>query len=231
MTNKGQDASSPWRARRGWRAGGIAVVLLLVGALVWGETRPQDPAPRGLSPEGGAVTFAAVGDSLTEARSADFANGDIGSDSWVWHAATDGLGFAGGWAVWGAPTSMMAANVQPVDADVLVVLAGTNDVSLGVPFEQTAANIAAVVAVAGPERVLVSAVPPVDRAAGFEAPTYTHSDYNALLEEFVRDRGWEWTDAAAGLRDGGRFLPGMSYDGVHLTEAGAKVMGEAILGE
>lgn len=209
--------------RRGWMAAGVVAVLLLAAAVVvWGGTRAVGPAPAGQN-----VTFAAVGDSLTEADSPDFAAGRIGEQSWILHAEAAGLDFAGGWARWGAPTSLMAANVRPVDADVLVVLAGTNDVARGVPFAETAANIASIVAAAGPERVVVSAVPPVDGTAGPGAPD-AYADFNARLEDFVRDRGWEWTDAAAGLRDGGRFRPGMSYDGVHPTEAGAKVLGEAL---
>ena len=145
--------------RRGWMAAGVVAVLVLAAAVVvWGGTRAVGPAPAGQN-----VTFAAVGDSLTEADSPNFAAGRIGEQSWILHAEAAGLDFAGGWARWGAPTSLMAANVRPVDADVLVVLAGTNDVARGVPFAETAANIASIVAAAGPERVVVSAVLPVGR--------------------------------------------------------------------
>ena len=51
---------------------------------------------------------------------------------------------------------------------------------------------------------------------------------NDFLEPFVAQQGWTWVDASAGLRDGDGFVAGTSYDGVHLTEAGAGLLGAAI---
>lgn len=219
------------RARRAWIAVTVVGVLLVVAvaAAVWTGNRPPEPPPRAGQPASDTVTFAAVGDSLTKADTNNFPTGEPGPQTWVGHAETDGVEFAGGWAEWGAPTSLMAANARPVDADVLVVLAGTNDLAAGVPFEETAANISSIVAASAPERVIVSAIPPIDTGSALFRPGAARSpdDYNRRLEAYAAKQGWDWTDAAAGLRDGSHFLPGMSYDGVHFTEAGAKVMGEA----
>ncbi len=51
----------------------------------------------------------------------------------------------------GATTADMLKNVQLVDdADVLVILAGTNDSAQGVPFESTARNMQKIAVKVGP---------------------------------------------------------------------------------
>ncbi|GAA1780964.1 SGNH/GDSL hydrolase family protein [Agromyces lapidis] len=172
------------------------------------------------------ATFAVVGDSITDANSPDLANGDLGSESWAAYVVDEGVGFAGGWAEWGAQTSLMADSVTAYDADVLVVLAGTNDLAFGVPFTETAANLDRIVATVGIAEVVVSSIPP---AGVFPEAAV---NYNEQLEALADDRGWRFVDASAGLRsaDGG-FADGMSYDGLHPTEQGARVLGEAIAEE
>ncbi|MFH5823375.1 SGNH/GDSL hydrolase family protein [Georgenia sp. AZ-5] len=203
------------------RATWLAAVAVLAACGTPGT--PGDasaPMPRETS--AGAVRMAAVGDSITAADSPDLAGGDPGPGSWVFHAAGGELALAGGWAEWGATTAQMADGVTPVEADVLVVLAGTNDAGTGVPFEDTAANLAEIVETVGAPRVLLSAVPPID------ADPRSATELNAALRELADRRGWEWVDAPAGLRDGDRFAPGMASDGLHPTEAGARVIGEAV---
>ncbi|HIY65298.1 MAG TPA: hypothetical protein H9830_03345, partial [Candidatus Agrococcus pullicola] len=51
---------------------------------------------------------------------------------------------------------------------------------------------------------------------------------NEALESVATQNGWAWVDSAAGLRDGEFFAEGMSSDGVHPTQEGARVIGEAI---
>lgn len=169
------------------------------------------------------MRMAAVGDSITAGDSPDFAGGVPGSQSWVSHALGPEIEFVGGWAEWGASTELMATAVrEPIDADVLVLLGGTNDLGW-TSHADTAENLSLVAERAGVEAVVVSSIPPLDlfQNAGTEA-------LNAFLEDYAEHRGWTWVDGAAGLRDDGRFSPGMSYDGVHLTEQGAAVLGEAI---
>ncbi|MFF2274537.1 SGNH/GDSL hydrolase family protein [Agromyces sp. NPDC058126] len=172
------------------------------------------------------TSFAVVGDSITDANSPDLAGGDLGSESWAAYAFEAGADFAGGWAEWGAPTSYMADSVAAVDTDVLVVLAGTNDLAFGVPFDESAANLDRIVATVGIDDVVVSSIPPSD--AFPEAAV----QYNEQLEALADDRGWRFVDASAGLRTAdGRYADGMSYDGLHPSEQGARVLGEAIAAE
>ncbi len=167
--------------------------------------------------------FAAVGDSITDADSPDFAAGDLGAASWATYVVDDGFAFAGGWAEWGATTAMMADSVGPIEADVLVVVAGTNDVAFGIPFDESAANLDRIIDAVGIEDVVVVSIPPMDAFPdGAEA-------YNERLDDLAGDRGWRFVDASAGLRTAdGRFSDGMSSDGLHPSVDGARVLGEAI---
>ncbi len=166
--------------------------------------------------------MAAVGDSITAGDSIDLAGGVPGPQSWVSYAVGSEIEFVGGWAGWGANTAGMAnAIAQPLDADVLVILAGTNDAGW-TPHRQIGNNLSLIASTAGVDAVVLSSVPPNDLAPG------NTEELNAYLERFAAHQDWVWVDAAAGLRDGDRYAEGMSYDGVHPTEQGARVRGEAI---
>ncbi len=167
--------------------------------------------------------MAAVGDSITAGDSPDLAGGVAGTESWVSHASDDDIEFVGGWAEWGASTEIMAAAVRdPIDADVLVLLGGTNDLGW-VPHAETAENLSLIAERADVEAVVISSIPPLDLFQG--AGT---QDLNTFLMHYAESQGWNWVDAAEGLREGSDFAPGMSYDGVHLSEQGAGVLGRAI---
>ncbi|MFF2389534.1 SGNH/GDSL hydrolase family protein [Agromyces sp. NPDC058104] len=193
------------------------------GATGPGEASPStDPT----APSAATTSFAVVGDSITDANSPDLPRGELGSESWVTYAVEAGLEFAGGWAEWGATTAFMADSVGAVDADVLVVLAGTNDLAFGVPFDASTANLDRIVERVGIDEVVVSSIPPAD---AFPAASV---EYNERLEALADDRGWRFTDASADLRTvDGRFADGMSYDGLHPSEQGARALGEAIAAE
>ena len=150
--------------------------------------------------------FAAVGDSITDADSPDFATGNFGAASWATYVVDDGFTFAGGWAEWGATTAMMADSVGPIEADVLVVLAGTNDVAFGIPFDESAANLDRIVDAVGIEDVVIVSIPPVDAF-----PNGVKS-YNVRLDDLAGDRGWQFVDASEGLRTAdGRYRDGMTF--------------------
>ncbi|RBP65504.1 GDSL-like lipase/acylhydrolase family protein [Brevibacterium sanguinis] len=207
-----------------WHAG-IPAALAAACLVLGGCTAPPAPSPHPLSePADGAVRMAAVGDSITAADSIDLAGGRPGPRSWVSHAVGPEVEFVGGWAEWGATTEQMAHGVQgPLDADVLVILAGTNDAGW-VGHERIGANLDRIAEEAGVGTVVLSSVPPIDSASRSAV------ELNAHLERFAGEQGWVWVDAAAALRDdeGERFAPGMSDDGVHPTQQGARVLGEAI---
>jgi lysophospholipase L1-like esterase len=175
------------------------------------------------TPTTAPIRFAAVGDSITAGDSPNFSAGRTGSLSWVTYAAQhQGLVFAGGWAEGGSKTEKMVANIQPVKADVLVIIAGTNDFGNGVPFSTTTANLDQIVKAIGAPRIVISSVPPRDHFTG------TADAYNAQLEQFVKSRGWTWVDAAAGVREGNHYKTGLTIDGTHPTTAAAKILGDAI---
>lgn len=228
---------SQWRpaADYRWRMARLpALLLTLAAGLLLGGCTTESP------PDGGRPTadpptpdptppvtddpirMAAVGDSITDADSPDFVGGEPGAQSWVSYAVGPRVEFVGGWAEWGAPISQMADAVRhPIDADVLVILAGTNDAGW-TPPDEFAADLSRLVDNAAVEHVVLSSVPPTD--FGMDAT----SELNAHLESLAARHDWTWVDAAAGLRDGDRYSEGMSYDGVHPSEAGARVLGEAI---
>jgi lysophospholipase L1-like esterase len=117
----------------------------------------------------------------------------------------------------------MAAGAQPSDDDALVVMAGTNDVLQGIPWEQSAANIEAVVEAVGVDRVVLCTIVPLASDLAGEA------DFNAHLAELADEHGWQLVDSAAAVRaPDGQWLPGLSEDGIHPTDAGAALLGTAI---
>ncbi|NDI46932.1 SGNH/GDSL hydrolase family protein [Goekera deserti] len=165
----------------------------------------------------------AVGDSITEADSPDFDDGLIGPGSWAWTATGDGVDVLGGWAHGGATSADMAAGVGPMDADVLVVMAGNNDVDDGVPVADVVANVRQVVVRAGVPRVVLSAAAPED---GY-GPQLTRLD--AALQGLAGREGWQWVDPMTDVRgpDGG-WVTGTSPDGVHPDVEAARVVGRAL---
>lgn len=197
-----------------------AFALALLTACSGNPQGPSDP-PETTEPASDAIRMAAVGDSITDADSPDLDGGTPGPQSWVSYAVGQEIDFVGGWAVWGASTSEMASGVEEMDADVLVILAGTNDAS-SMAHEQIGENLIAIERAAGVDQVVLSSVPPIDAAPS------NATELNAYLEAFAAQHGWMWTDAAQGLRDGDEFADGMAYDGLHPTEEGAQVLGEAI---
>lgn len=217
------------RSGRARHPRGLSVTLLVLALALSGCTTVgaalAQPAPTPAATSSKVTRVAVVGDSITAALSPDFASGDVDPGSWVHEVmADDRAVFAGGWAVWGATTADMRAGVRPVDADVLVLLAGSNDVEQGVPFATTAANLEAIARIVGGRRVVVAGIPPIDADPGDRAA------FNVRLEAFVRAQGWTWVPPVAAIESDGRFSPGLSDDGEHPTPEGAQLIGQAIRG-
>lgn len=212
--------------------GASALLVAGIGVAFWQDEQAQARSSESVSsytPPAAAdadvevIRFAAVGDSITEANSPDIVERRVGDASWVSYAESKSTRYAGGWADGGAQTSSMRENFEPIDgSDVLVVLAGANDVANDVPFDETAANIEAIVDESAAPRVIVSSIPPQDEDPGRVVA------FNEELEAFAQDNGWEWVDAAAGLRDGDEYADGLSNDGIHPTADGARILGDAI---
>jgi lysophospholipase L1-like esterase len=201
------------------RRGGWALLLVLT---CLAACTPADAGP--------TVTVLAVGDSITEADSPDFDAGDLGRGSWAWYTSQGWVRVLGGWAHAGATTTDMLVGVSELradsalrSADVLVLMAGSNDVDARVPFPEAADHLRAIARVVGISRVVLSTIPPEDAVAGdVEA-------FNARLPALARSEGWQLVDPMTGIRDGGgHYARGMTDDGVHPTVRAARLIGQAL---
>jgi hypothetical protein len=168
------------------------------------------------------TTFAVVGDSITAGDAPIDGTQVIGPGSWVPAAEAPGLVFAGGWAVPGTTTEDMRAGVGPVDADVLVVMGGSNDLLVPLDWATSERNLREIVATAGVAEVVLSAIPPRDEYAQAAV------EYNARLRELAAREGWEYVDPWVPFAQEGTFRSGASLDGVHPTQRVADEVGVAI---
>lgn len=179
-------------------------------------------ARRDLGPQH-EVSFAVAGDSITAGNSPDIDRGVAGDRSWAYYVDGFGLDLVGGWASPGATTAAIAKGARPIKADVLVVLAGANDVGDGVPFPTTAANLTRIVRTMGIAKVVISSIPPQH-----PRPQLVPA-FNARLRALAGERGWTFVDASARLRTAqGLYRTGLTVDGVHPTPAGARLLGAAL---
>jgi len=200
-------------------AGTTAGLLAGCGAAQSAPARPTSAAD---------LSVVAVGDSITEADSDDFDHGDIGPSSWAATVDGDGITVLGGWAHSGATTEDMVDgldSLQPrdADADVLVLMAGNNDIETGMPLAETEQNLVEIAQRAGPRRVLLSAIAPDD---GWGDQVLA---MDTALQSLARAQGWEWVDPMTHVRaPDGQYRPGTSEDGVHPDDQSAARIGEAI---
>lgn len=194
---------------------------------------PAPTQPRGLADaedrraRDSVVRVAYAGDSLTAGCVTLL---EQGADPCSWTGAADaaaGVHMVGGWAEWGAPASRIAEEVAPVDAEVLVVLAGTNDAMIGIPLEEELAALDDIVATVGASEVLLVALPPVDALAEDGDIVFR----NSVLEQRAENRGWAWLDPWAGFVDRDpsyAWRPGITSDGIHPGEATQAAVGRRI---
>ncbi len=96
-----------------------------------------------------------VGDSITAGDEPLAGDSVTGRGSWVPAAEGPPLRFLGGWAVPGSTTQAMVDGVagqRTPDADVLVLLGGTNDLTVDVPTSLTVAHLEQVAETVGAVR-------------------------------------------------------------------------------
>jgi hypothetical protein len=194
------------------------------GSPVAPAVAPSPMPPFAVTPAHQLIRMGAVGDSITAFT--DRA-GNVTPWSWVRTAAIGDVVDAGGYRQYGDDTAQILAGTTPLNADAVVVMAGTNDILDGsdpVPTSQTLANITAIVSKAGGRIHVLSALAPKDNAGA--AATLT---LNAALSELASRSGWVWVDPWTTLRDAdGHWVTGATVDGVHPTAASGAVAGEAI---
>ncbi len=165
------------------------------------------PSP---SPTEAPLTLGVVGDSLSNGGVYDSVPTDPGS--WVEYLGDD-IEVSAGWRRDGATSTAMADNLPPFSADVLVMMAGTNDVLNSVPEADTVRSVVSVRAKARVSRVILCAIPPLtNNPAGA-------SQLNSTLEELATTYGWEWVDPWADVRNGDDWDTDASVDGIHPSSA------------
>lgn len=156
------------------------------------------------------------------ANSTDFQAGQYGDQSWVNYLG-ESVEVVGGYVRSGVTTTRLAQNTTKVDADVLIILAGANDIQQDVPLATSAANMKQIVQATGITRVLISATTPVNSKPG------TTASYNEQLRQLAQTNGWSYVDAPAGVRNGNVYAAGMSNSGgIQPNAAAARIIGEAI---
>lgn len=196
----------------------------LLGLVLLAVSGCGDPAPAVADPPG-TVTVVVVGDSITEMDSPDFDDGQIGPGSWAAHANGHGVHILGGWAHSGATTTDMLRGLATHDlqADVLVILAGNNDIDHGVSAPAIEDQLRQIAGRVRAHRVVLSTVAPEDGVAA------AVEELNSRLPALARAQGWRLVDPMSAISDGhGHYLPGMTRDGVHPTPPAARVIGEAL---
>ncbi|SDC06540.1 Lysophospholipase L1 [Geodermatophilus telluris] len=198
------------------------MLLVLLCALVSTAACTATPDVQAEDREPEEVVLVVVGDSLT-AGTEPLADGEVrGQGSWVPAALGDPLVLGGGWAVPGATTGDMRQGVGRVDGDVLLVMAGTNDVAQGVAWEASRDNLLTVTRTLRLDEVIVSAIPPsADHAAAATA-------YNEQLRQFALEQGWTYVDPWETARDGEGWVAGGSADGIHPTQQVADEVGRTL---
>ncbi|SFL86094.1 Lysophospholipase L1 [Geodermatophilus ruber] len=189
------------------------------------ETEPgaTAPAPGTATAPADVTRFAVVGDSITAGFLPLRGTTVVGAGSWIPAARQHPqLEFAGGWAVPGATTTDMLAGVRSVDADVLIVLAGTNDLAMGTQWPTTESNLLQIVGAAGVPTVVLSAIPPRD-----DRPAETQ-ELNGRLRQLATSQGWSFVDPWGDMASEGTWVGGTSMDGIHPTDDVAALVGQRL---
>ncbi|MDR6970111.1 SGNH/GDSL hydrolase family protein [Leifsonia shinshuensis] len=166
------------------------------------------------------IRFAAFGDSITASTDR------LGLPThwtWVATASTGDVHDVGGYRHYGDTTADILAGTQPIpDADVAVVMAGTNDAPVdGEPDPRTLTNIEKIFDKAGVPRRILSAVAPRDDDRAAETLRL-----NEELRSLAARSGWTWVDPWTDVRTpDGRWRPGTTVDGIHPTPASGHAAG------
>jgi lysophospholipase L1-like esterase len=205
-------------------AAGVAIALWPVSTTALGWQSASTPAPATpVEPVAVPLTFAVVGDSIS-ARTDRTGKVDQTTGSWTSYATGDDLEFVGtGWAQNGATLAEMKSKVAPVGTDVLVILAGTNDLTSGVPLTERLAIVGQIAERSGASRIVVSAVPP------YNSQPVASTEWNTALADYAAAKHWQFVDPWSTLRTAdGSYIAGYTFDGVHPTVDAAEVVGAAI---
>lgn len=219
-------------ALRGWRRlarrrfvlpvavlGGAA----LLASVLTGGTPSAAPGMAPAHAQIGVRTYVAVGDSITAGMAPGLDSlSNPGPTSWLNGETAARLVLVGGWAQPGSITEQMRAGVVPTPADVLVLLGGTNDITRGIPWSTTEANLRAISATVGARRTLLVAIPPSDALAA------ARNAFDAHLRDLAVRARWRFVDPWTSVDVGGAWAPGTTVEGIHPTPEVAAAAGRVI---
>ncbi|WIE79605.1 SGNH/GDSL hydrolase family protein [Curtobacterium sp. MCSS17_016] len=193
----------------------VASIAVLAGALLAGVPNPATAVAgttTASTSTADKLTWTYAGDSLTEMPK-----------SWMRQLQHSTMVNTGGTAIGNATTTRILAGTSRHDADVLVVMAGTNDLRYQRSSKTILSNIDKIVKKVGARHVVISAIAPSNSTNYGKS----HVDRRRLGEILNRDlqnhaltRGWMFVDPWAADRklDGG-WPWSRTYDGVHPTVA------------
>lgn len=204
----------------------LAAALLLTLSGCGGADEPGEDGP---------VDTVFVGDSVTAGVSSETFAPDE-DYSWVTYAVADDRSpwrRQGASALFGRTLGEMqaafATEVLALDPDGVVIMGGTNDALRQLPVEPSMESLRAMVEAArdaGAE-VWVVSPPPLD--ASYQRPVAPYVEAERALAE---ELDVPFVDVSTELTgDDGRWLPGLSVDGVHPTEEGAQRIADLVLDE
>jgi lysophospholipase L1-like esterase len=126
----------------------------------------------------------------------------------------------GGYAHSGWTTAEVAPYVPTAtNADVLVMMLGTNDVNHQVPVSQSMTDLRALASKTGARHVVVIATPPNDITGGGNYGTdrrVGNYEFNRQLQIYAANRGWIYGDPWAQWRAiDNTWTAGATVDGIH----------------
>lgn len=200
----------------------LAIALLTGLALVLGLAAVNP----GTAQADGPLTYTYAGDSITNPNN---------SWSYTRFLGDETLTSASGTGISGATSTEVAAAVQPTDADVLVVMVGTNDMRYDTNPKVVRDNVKRIVSTVGARHVVVAAVAPsnqTDYGSGHINRAVDGVVLNRMLSSSATAMGWLFVDPWDGVRkmDGTWSTGGSQPDGVHPSIATMSPEGDAVGG-
>ncbi|PTT18303.1 hypothetical protein DBR36_09540, partial [Microbacterium sp. HMWF026] len=179
-------------------------ILLLASASAGcaGVVAPDSSPPSG-TPTGSPTSVVTprsvfvVGDSNSTGFRGTLAEGLDAGEAWAAALPDSFFPIVQGWARDGATTADMRQAVRAgARADVLLIMAGTNDLIAGLAADAILAHVADIADGVESPTVVLLAVAPLDALASEAAVL------NDAFESLARENGWDFLDPWAGMRRG-----------------------------
>lgn len=152
-------------------------------------------------PNENRVSFIVYGDSISQADSPNFSQGEVGNRSWLKYVGNQEVRFVGGFARAGysAEKILKRGCESGATAPVMVAALGTNPLNSGQSFESNLADTDRLKSECGPDvrpkGFVVTAVGPIDSLPGAQIDAW-----NTQLQAVANERGWTYVDPYVGMR-------------------------------